>query len=371
MHAPSVGEGLQGRPVARLLRERRPDLQLAYTFFSPSAEHFARGLGADFSDYLPFDTIGDADTALDALRPRAIVFSKLDVWPSLVERAAARGIALGLISATLAESSARRSGIGSLLLRDAYRALDAVGAISAEDAARLQLLGVRGERISVTGDARYDEAWARALASGQQGALLDPLRTERPTLVAGSTWPADATPLLEAWRGVRERVPGARLVIAPHEPVPSQLEPIARWAADSQLRCSTIDDPAAASADIVLVDRVGVLGDLYALADVAYVGGGFHAAGLHSVIEPAAFGVPVLFGPRFHASRDAELLLECGGGFSAASAAEFRSRLETLFADGVARSAAGTHARDLVRGGLGAADRSAALVEKLLGSRIS
>jgi 3-deoxy-D-manno-octulosonic-acid transferase len=366
MHAPSVGEGLQARPVARLLRERRPDLQLAYTFFSPSAKHFARSLGADFSDYLPFDTIGDADAALDALRPGAIVFSKLDVWPSLVERAAARGISLGLISATLAESSARRSGIGALLLRDAYRALDAVGAVSADDAARLQQLGVRDESISVTGDARYDEAWARARATGQQGALLDPLRSGRPTLIAGSTWPADATPLLEAWRGVRERVPGARLVIAPHEPVPSQLGPIARWAADSALRCANFGDPAAASADVVLVDRVGVLGDLYALADVAYVGGGFHAAGLHSVIEPAAFGVPVLFGPRFHASRDAQLLLERGGGFSAASSAELNSRLQTLFGDDAARGAAGSRARDLVEGGLGAAERSAALVESLI-----
>jgi 3-deoxy-D-manno-octulosonic-acid transferase len=262
MHAPSVGEGLQARPVARLLRERQPGLQLAYTFFSPSAERFARSLGADFSDYLPFDTIGDADAALDALRPRAIVFSKLDVLPTLVERAAARGIPLALISATLAESSARRSGIGALVLRDAYRALDAVGAVSADDAARLQQLGVRGDRISVTGDARYDEAWARALASGQQGALLDPLRSGRPTLVAGSTWPADVEPLLEAWSGVRGRVSTARLVIAPHEPTASQLEPVSRWAACSALRCATLCDPAAASADVVLVDRVGVLGDL-------------------------------------------------------------------------------------------------------------
>jgi 3-deoxy-D-manno-octulosonic-acid transferase len=367
VHAPSVGEGLQARPVIALLRERHPRLQVAYTFFSPSAERFARGIGADFSDYLPFDTIGDADAALDALRPRAIVFSKLDVWPSLVERAAARGIPLGLVSATLAESSARRSGIGVLLLRDAYRALDAVGAVSLDDAARLRQLGVRGERIAVTGDARYDEAWARARASGQQRALLDPLRTGRPTLVAGSTWPADATPLLEAWSAVRARVPDARLVIAPHEPTPSQLESIVRWAADSALRYATLDEPAAATADVVVVDRVGVLGDLYALADIAYVGGGFHAAGLHSVIEPAAFGVPVLFGPRFHASRDAELLLERGGGFSAGSAAELGSRIQALLADGAARGAAATRARELVEGGLGAADRSAALVESLIG----
>src|SRR5262249_17073288 len=80
MHAPSVGEGLQARPVLQLARARRPDLQLAYTHFSPSAERFAQTLDVDFRDYLPFDTAGDAAVALDALRPRALVFSKLDVW---------------------------------------------------------------------------------------------------------------------------------------------------------------------------------------------------------------------------------------------------------------------------------------------------
>lgn len=366
LHAPSVGEGLQTRPVIARLREHRPDVQIAYTFFSPSAANFAHRLGADFCDYLPFDTVADADAALDALRPAALVFGKLDVWPVLSERAARRGVRLGLISATLSATSARRSGLGALLLRDAYHALDAVGAIAPDDAVRLKALGVRGDRLTVTGDARYDEAWARAQSAESLHELLNPLRSKRPTLVAGSTWPADDAPLLDAWRVVRERTPSARLVIAPHEPQPSHLEPTARWAAHAGLRCATLGAPEAATADVVLVDRVGVLGDLYALAGVAYVGGGFHAAGLHSVIEPAAFGVPVLFGPRNAASRDAGLLLECGGGFSVASAREIATRVLALFEDPAARAAAGTQAQALVRRGLGAAERSAALVERLL-----
>jgi len=368
LHAPSVGEGLQARPVVAQLRAHRPDVQIAYTFFSPSAEPFARRMGADFCDYLPFDTAGDAAAAIGALQPTALVYSKLDVWPVLTERASASGIALGLISATLAAGSARRSGIGALLLRDAYAALDAVGAISADDAARLTQLGVRADRISVTGDARYDEAFARAQAAAAQSALLTPLRSNRPTLVAGSTWPSDESPLLEAWRSVTNRMPEARLVIAPHEPTPSHLEPIAAWAADAGMRCAKLSDPASADAGVVLVDRVGVLGDLYSLAQVAYVGGGFHSAGLHSVIEPAAFGVPVLFGPRHGASRDAALLLERGGGFSVGAAGEMAARLLALLADPAARSETGGRALALVRGGLGAAGRSAALVETLIPS---
>jgi 3-deoxy-D-manno-octulosonic-acid transferase len=367
LHASSVGEGLQARPVVTRLRTLRPDVQIAYTFFSPSAEKFAHAIGADFCDYLPFDTSGDALAALDALRPSALVFGKLDVWPLLVESAAARGVRLGLVSATLSAGSARMSGVGARLLRDAYRVLDAVGAVSADDAARLQLLGVRADRITVTGDARYDEAWARAQSVERRRAIVEPLVSDRPTLVAGSTWPADEAPLFEAWRTVRERVPDARLVIAPHEPVPSHFEPIARWADSAGLRRATLGDPAAPNADVVIVDRVGVLADLYALASVAYVGGGFHPAGLHSVIEPAAFGAPVLFGPRHHASRDAALLLECRGGFSVSSATEIAMRVLALFAEPAVRSTTGEHARALVQGGLGAAERSAALVERLIG----
>ncbi|HEU4563630.1 MAG TPA: glycosyltransferase N-terminal domain-containing protein [Gemmatimonadaceae bacterium] len=366
MHAPSVGEGLQARPVLQRLRSARPDVQLAYTFFSPSAEPFARGLDVDFRDYLPFDTTGDARAALDALRPTAIVFSKLDVWPTLVGEAARRGVALGMISATLAEGSGRRGAIASALLRAAYGALDAVGTIDEEDAARLVALGVRERVITVTGDTRYDQVWARAEGVDRDGPLLAPLRSARPTLVAGSTWAPDERPLLEAWRELRARHPDARLIIAPHEPTPAHLAPIERWARESGLALARLSAPEAPRADVVLVDRVGVLGDLYALADAAYVGGGFHAAGLHSVLEPAAFGAPVLFGPRFHASRDARLLIAAGGGAAATDAPSILRLLERWLPDPDARGAAGARARDLVRHGLGAADRSLALIERLL-----
>lgn len=366
MHAPSVGEGLQARPVLQIARAERPDLQLAYTHFSPSALSFSRGLDVDFTDYLPFDTSGDAEAALDALAPNAIVFSKLDVWPSLARAAASRGVALGLISATLAESSSRRGGFAARLLADAYRRLDAVGAIDARDAERLVALGVNRERISVTGDTRYDQVWARVNAVNRQSGWVAALTSERPTLVAGSTWPADEAPLLAAWERVRAHVPDARLIIAPHEPTESHLAPVERWASAARLRVGRLGATGFSDADVVLVDRVGVLGDLYALASVAYVGGGFHSAGLHSVLEPAAFGVPVLFGPRFANSRDAELLITNGGGATERSERGIEDRLRTWLSDASARGQAGDAARALVKGGLGAAERSWDLVASLL-----
>jgi 3-deoxy-D-manno-octulosonic-acid transferase len=366
MHAPSVGEGLQARPVLQLARSRRPELQLAYTFFSPSATSFARGLDVDFADYLPFDTDGESRAALTALAPKALVFSKLDVWPHLSRAASDRGVGLGLVSATLAEGSSRRKGIAARLLANAYARLDAVGAIDASDAERLTDLGVRRDRISVTGDTRYDQVWARVRACDRSAGFVGALSSERPTFVAGSTWPADERPLLAAWARVHAVVRDARLIIAPHEPTEAHLTPIERWASGVGLQAARLGAPNVRDADVVVVDRVGVLGDLYALASVAYVGGGFHAAGLHSVLEPAAYGVPVLFGPRFANSRDAGLLIEVGGGASAPDEQGLEIQLREWFTSDGARLGAGAEARSLVERGLGAADRSWALVAGLL-----
>ena len=369
MHAPSVGEGLQARPVLERLRAMRPDVQLAYTHFSPSAEGFAARLNVDFRDYLPFDTTAAARGVLDALRPTALVFSKVDVWPTLTREARARDVRLGLISATLAARSSRRGGIASAILREAYARLDAVGAIDADDAERLAALGVRRDVIEVTGDTRYDQVWARATAVDRSSPLLAPLASARPTLVAGSTWPADERILLPAWLSLRREIPEARLIVAPHEPTTAHLLPIRRWAQQYRLRHARLGAADAPSADVIVVDRVGVLGDLYALATVALVGGGFHAAGLHSVVEPAAFGAPVIFGPKWGMSRDAHLLLRAEGAAAVSSAAEMATRLVEWMTAAPTGKAAGDRAQALVRSGLGAADRSVTLVTRLLGGR--
>ena len=367
MHAPSVGEGLMARPVLSLLRTRHADLRIAYTFFSPSAEPFARKLDVDFREYLPFDRARDMGAALDALAPRALVFSKLDVWPELVRQARLRGVRLGLISASVSPGSSRLGPLASALLRDAYGALDAVGAVDESDAARLVSLGVRRDAVEITGDTRYDQVLQRVEGVDRASTVLRRFDDGRPTLVAGSTWPADEAPLLDAYARARRRIDGLRLIIAPHEPTASHLEPIEQWALRHSCALTRLDDAGAGNSDIVLVDRMGVLADLYAVADVAFVGGGFHDAGLHSVVEPAAFGVPVLFGPRHRDSRDAALLLNARSARAAANATDLERALQDWFGDGDARAAAGARARELVEGGRGAAERSARLVERLLG----
>jgi len=366
MHAPSVGEGLQARPVLELARQRRSDVQLAYTHFSPSAAGFARGLDVDFHDYLPFDTPGDARVAIESLSPTALVFSKLDVWPIITREAKARRVRLGLISATLARGASRRSRTAGALLHDAYASLEIVGAIDDADADRLVELGVRPGVITVTGDTRYDQVWLRAQRVDRASPMLARLRADgRITIVAGSTWPADEAVLLASYEALRKAV-DARLIIAPHEPTPEHVARLVEWGKRARLNVVRLDDVSQSSADVVIIDRVGVLGDIYSLADIAFVGGGFHAAGLHSVLEPAAFGTPVVFGARFENSRDAALLAQRGGGAAAANEAELTRRLRVWATDAAERREAGDYARALVRSGIGAAERSFELVNRLL-----
>jgi 3-deoxy-D-manno-octulosonic-acid transferase len=244
--------------------------------------------------------------------------------------------------------------------------LDAVGAVDQADAERLVALGVRANAIEVTGDTRFDQVWERVQGVDRASPLLARFRADRPTLVAGSTWPSDEEPLLDAVARVRRQLPGLRVILAPHEPTAAHLAPVERWATRQSLTLARIDAPDAGAADIVLVDRMGILADLYAVADVAFVGGGFHDAGLHSVPEPAAFGAPVLFGPRHRNSRDALLLLDAQGARAVHGAADIERALLEWFRDPAARRAAGGRAKDVVDRGRGAAERSVKLVERLL-----
>jgi 3-deoxy-D-manno-octulosonic-acid transferase len=207
--------------------------------------------------------------------------------------------------------------------------------------------------------------WERAQRLDRAAPLLERLASSRPTLVAGSTWPSDEAALLPSFAEIRQSGIDARLIIAPHEPTDAHLTPIEQWASEKRLRLDRLDQ-ATTVTEVVLVDRVGVLGDLYALADVAFVGGGFHDAGLHSVLEPAAFGAPVLFGPKHGTSRDAGLLVMQGGGRAVADRRQLADTLGEWLRDPTTRAAAGARAATMVRGGLGAAQRSVAVVEALL-----
>ncbi|MEO8030013.1 MAG: glycosyltransferase N-terminal domain-containing protein [Gemmatimonadota bacterium] len=370
-HAPSVGEGLQAQTVLRRIRRDHPDWQLAYTWFSPSAEPWAERLDVDVKGYLPYDLAGPVEAVLAALQPQALVFSKLDLWPELAVRAAARGVPVGLIAATVRPGSGRLRWPVRSLLEPGYRSVTAAAAISEEDAARLAQIGVPRDRIHVTGDPRFDSALERVQQTSPEDPLLR-FGIGAPALVAGSTWPGDEAVLLGAMARVRQRHAEARLILVPHEPTEHHLQDVERGARALSLPVPQRSSTTGASAELLLVDRVGLLATLYGAGTMAYVGGGFHSAGLHSVLEPAAWGRPVAFGPRWQESRDAALLVDAGGAapIAAESTTEAIAQLAGTWGrwldDPARRAVQGAMALGLVTSGLGAADRAADLVEQLV-----
>lgn len=374
MHAPSVGEGLQARAVKDALVGRRPDLQVVFTHFSPSAETLAANFGADASAYLPWDLRGPVVRTLDGVQPDLLVFTKTEIWPVLVAEAKRRSIPVAIVGATVPDGAGRTRLPARLLLGEAWASLDAACALSDDDARRLVALGVATDVVHVTGDPGIDSAAHRLAEAGTDAPYLRPfLDAPRPTVVAGSTWPSDERVLLPALRGLRDRVDGLRIILAPHEPGADEVAGLLRRLEADGWSATTLDrvesGGAASASTAVVVDRVGVLAHLYRVATASYVGGGFHDAGLHSVLEPAAAGSPVVFGPRHSNARAAADLLGVGGAKLAASAEDLTEILASWLLDTRQRDDTARTARRYIEGHLGAADRTAEHLETLLGSR--
>ena len=356
------------------MRRLRPDCQVIYTHFSPSAEGLARRLEVDAADYLPYDLQPAIDRLLSALEPDLLVFSKLDVWPELSTRAATTGTQVAIVAGTVSPGSGRLRWPARALLEAGYQAVTAAAAISPEDAGRLARLGVPEDRISVLGDPRFDSVAERVKAVGSDEPLLR-FGRGAPTMVAGSTWPADEAILLGAFARLRRRRPDARLILVPHEPTVSHLSALERRAKAAGLPRPVRLSQAEGPASLLVVDHTGMLATLYGAGTMAYVGGGFGRAGLHSVLEPAAWTIPVAFGPHWQNSRDAALLLDSGAAkalpapLMGRAARALETQWEGWLDDEAGRQAQGQRAREVVEQGLGASERSAEMLARLISSR--
>lgn len=369
LHAPSVGESLMAQAIISELRARVDDVFVAFTFFSPSAERVAGRIGADVAGYLPWDTNANMARAVAVLKPGAIAFVRTEIWPGLVRAAVAGNSRLALVNAVLALNSSRLRPGSKWLLGPFYQQLDAVGAVSRPDGDRFSRLGVTHDRVRVTGDARFDQVYSRIQGLDTDQPMLGRLRDPRvTTLVAGSTWPTDEAELIPAFAAARKGSP-LRLIIAPHEPDAGHLRGVEQRldaAGVRHARLGAVEADTGALPEAIVVDRLGVLADLYAIATVAYVGGGFHGAGLHSVIEPAALGVPTIFGPRHGNAREADELAGKGGGFVASDGPAIASLVLDLAARPMHRRQASESARGFVTARLGGARRNAELIADLL-----
>jgi len=371
VHAASVGEALTAVPVCRRLKRASPGCTVVLTHTSPSVEQWPGGWPVDRADYLPPDLPGPMRAMLDALRPRLLVFSRADVWPELCTAAMDRGIPVAIVGAAVRPRSGRLAWPARAMLHAVYAPIAYAGAASHADAARLARLGVRPAALEVTGDPRHDQV----LEHVPDGSVLRQLgdwAVAGEVLVAGSTEPTDEPLLLRAFAQLHQRRPTARLLVCPHDPGPRRSHRIAAEARRHGLEALAwrAGSPPPA-APCLIPERSGVLGSLYALGALAYVGGGFGARGVHAVIEPASYAVPLIVGPRGH-GEDTVALLRAGGAVALPRkdpAPALVHAWEAWLADGTARVRAGLAARRLLAAG--AAQRTAARLLEQMDKRLT
>jgi 3-deoxy-D-manno-octulosonic-acid transferase len=375
LHATSVGEYEQARPILRRLRELGVG-PLVVTHFSPSGREYAASHPeADLHDYLPLDRPADMRELVAAWRPRALVFVKYDCWPNLVVAAGDAGVPVLLLSGALPPGSLRRHPLLRPFYRDLFDRFARLGVGSAADRDRFVAeLGVSAP-VVVSGDTRAEQVLLRhdAAAADPLPARLASWGDER--LVLGSTWPPDEAlwwPVLPEL--LRER-PGLRIVLVPHEPTPARVAGLLAAAARRGVPAAALSGwdvapQTPAGIRLLVIDRVGVLAGIYRAATAAYVGGSF-TTGVHSTLEPAAAAVPVGFGPRIANAEEAVALTQLGAGTimrdPAGAAAWLRRQLE----EPGARRRAGEAARGVVEAQRGAAARSVDLLLAAMAERHS
>lgn len=313
LHVASAGELEQGLGVRRAVDALGPDAWWSLSFSSPSGRHHFESIPEQFGSvsYLPPDRRGEIREFLGRIRPDLIIFIRYDVWPVLVEEARAHGIPMMLACATIGEGRLYAPVVRTLV-RGAYAALDRISAVSAEEAERLRR-AAPGVPVQVDGDARLDRMIDRAdAAESPEIALVRTWIDRRRTIVIGSSWPEDE----RRWEEI-DLPEGTAILLAPHRITSDRLSEVVHRFPEAQLLSALIDgnrEPEGVSrhSSVLIVDRLGLLADLYRLGDLAWVGGGY-GAGVHSVAEPASFGLPVLSGPAIDRSHDARSLQASGG----------------------------------------------------------
>jgi 3-deoxy-D-manno-octulosonic-acid transferase len=374
IHNSSMGEFEQAKPLIEALKERFPGSSVAVTFFSPSGlDHVKQHPGADLLCYLPLDSRRSAERFVRSLKPDIGVVVRHDIWPNHIRSLKRNGIPAVLINFSLRPGLRLRLPFVRGLLRFLLDPFDAILAVSREAVQSGLACGLDPSRLQITGDTRYDQVVRRTRdAESAAAAPLRPLKSGRFGLVFGSTWPSDEAvifPLLGKLRDASER---AWSVMVPHEPTEKHLAAIETQCGRSGLTCRRLSAVESSGPggpfDVLIVDRVGILASLYAVGDAAFVGGGF-GPGVHSVLEPAAFGMPVFFGPRCGNSYEAGQLRSRGGGFMVSDADGFIDVLLPLIRNRNSLKQTGEKSLALVRENLGATGRIVGRLEALLNSR--
>ncbi|MCQ2348646.1 MAG: 3-deoxy-D-manno-octulosonic acid transferase [Paludibacteraceae bacterium] len=363
-HVSSVGEFEQARPILERLRAEHTPYQVLLTFFSPSGYEMRKSYDqVDLVAYLPFATRANARRFLNLVQPEISIFVKYEFWPAYLKELKKQGRATYIIAAIFRKSQLFFKPWGHWY----RRLLHCFTRLYVQDTPSKDLLAKYGiTNVVVAGDTRFDRVTRIAsesknieLAQLFREAVnpLDETPTPCKIIVAGSSWPQDEE-LLAQYMQERKDV---KLILVPHEIHEEHLHYIFQLFQGQLVRYTRATKNNIGQCRTLLLDTMGMLSSIYKYADVAYIGGGF-GEGIHNTLEAAVWGIPVLFGPKHHKFREAQGLLQAGGGYDVTDYKTFKHAMDDalLHADEM-----GQKAKAYVQSELGATERICVSLEKL------
>ncbi len=307
LHAVSVGEVLAARPLVAELKTRYPRLKLFLSTTTVTGQRLARERvpQADAVFYFPFDVPWVVRRTLDLLQPRLFVMMETEIWPHLLRECRARGVRTLLANGRISARSYPRYRLARGFFARVLADVDRCCMQTEESARRIIDIGAAPERVVVTGSLKFDslgQAASGMLPRGEDRVLrFFRLPDSRLVLVAASTLRGEEGPVLQAFHRLRTAYPGALLIIAPRHPERfKEAEQLARDEGFRVVRRSDLPIDAEPRADVVILDSIGELARLFQVATLVFVGGSLVDAGGHNILEPAAFGKPIVVGPSMH-----------------------------------------------------------------------
>jgi len=311
VHCSSLGEFEQARPLIEQLKTKHKEYFILLTFFSPSGYEVRKNYAqADLVCYLPLDTNKNASLFLEIVQPSVAIFTKYDVWPNFLSAIKSHHIPSVLFAANFRANQHYFKWYGAFF----RKSLSHFTHILVQNETSKMLLQSVGINAEIACDTRFDRV--KDIANQPKNfPHLAKLTSGHKVFVAGSTWPEDEKVILSVWPLLKDL--GYILILAPHEVSNSRLQSIKKIAGESIVLFSKCEDVGTDDAKIILVDTIGDLTSIYSYGSIAFVGGGFGTS-VHNILEPAAHGLPVLFGPNYHKSLEAfELIrLKSGGAVS-------------------------------------------------------
>lgn len=307
-HAASLGEYEQGLPVIEKIKEKFPSHKIVVTFFSPSGYEVRKNnTVADCTVYLPLDTQKNAKQFIELTNPELVFFIKYEYWPNYLNELKKRNIKTYLISGILRENQAFFKWYGGF-----YRkALNAFDFFFVQNESSKQLLQSLGhQNVLVSGDTRFDRV-STILEKDNTLDFIAEFKNNKITVVVGSSWPKDEEIIAKYINEYSDE--NVKFIIAPHNIKAEQIAKLKEQITKPTVLFSEKENQSLSNQHVFIIDTIGILTKIYSYADIAYVGGGFGNPGVHNILEPATFGIPIVIGPNYSHFAEATALVKLEG----------------------------------------------------------